>query len=257
MFSKRRWLVAAALTGGLVLGGSTAAMAGTPSPSPSPSQQTVTPFPFHHHHHVRAALWQFDFTGANIDGLTLNDVRGVGAIAFTRWTEQDLNPFVSKFTSPGNTSSVTLAHPRLPLPNLNPRTCTATFDQEAAFRIIASTGIADSLRVLPGTSDYILRGVISFDRINLHSRFRSVCPLAFVNPWTLRAQVEHNNLAILGHLATLVDFDVQGNALLVRPAPVVTPTPTPTGPGHFFAPSVNSNPDNQMSDDTTAVPADS
>ena len=220
------------------------------NPTPTPSQQTVTPTPGHHHH-ARAALWQFDFTGANIDGLQLNDVRGVGAIPFTRWQETDLSPTTSKFFSPISANSVTLRHNRLPLPDLNLQTCTATFDQLGHFRIVAGTGIGANLRVVPFTDRFILRGLISFDRIQLRGHHGTVCPLQFVNPWTLRANVEANNLRLFGHFASLVDFDVQGNALLVRTVPVVTPTPTPTGPGHFFAPSVNSNPDEQVS------PADS
>jgi hypothetical protein len=229
-----------ALAAGLTLAGSTAAFAGE-TPSPSPSQQTQTVFPGHHHH-VRAALWQFDFTGANIDGLQLNDVRGTGPIPMTRWQETDNSPFTSTFSNGPN--SVQLLHNRLPLPVINLGTCTATFDQIGTFRIINGTGTGAGFRVVPGTSQFILRGLVSFDQVSLRHHHRAaVCPLRFVNPWTLRFLVEHNNLRIAGQLASLVDFDVQGNAELVRVRPVVTPTPTPTGPGHFFAPSVSPNPD--------------
>jgi hypothetical protein len=242
MSSKFRWASIVTLAAGLMLAGSTAAFAGG-TPSPSPSQQTPTVYPSHHHH-VRAALWQFDFTGAQIDGLTLNDVRGVGAIPMTRWQETDLNPFVSKFFRGPN--SVTLLHNRLPLPDINVRTCTATFDQIGHFKIINGTGTGANFRNLrPGI--FILRGLLSFDRVQLRNYQREVCPLAFINPFVLRALIEHNNLRVAGQLPSLVDFDVQGNALLVRTRPVVTPTPTPTGPGHFFAPSVGPNPDESVS----------
>jgi hypothetical protein len=248
--SKRFKIAAtAAIAAGLLAGTAATASAhtvgGTPTPSPSPSQQTVTPtvtpYPTHHGH-VRPALWQFDFTGANIDGLQLNDVRGVGAIPFTRWQERDLSPFTSKFFSPVSSNSVTLRHNRLPLPDFNLGTCTATFDQVGHFRIVAGTGIGANLRVVPFTDRYILRGLISFDRIQV--RYRSVCPLQFVSPWTLRNLVEANNLNLgglrcYGQLPSLVDFDVQGNALLVRINPLPVPSPTPTGPGHFFAPTVS------------------
>lgn len=247
--SKRRIFITAALAVSLVAGSAAAAsahVAGNPYPSPSPTVTQPTPTPT-----VptpvpqRAALWQFDFTGSQIDGLQLNDVRGVGAIAFTRWQEQDINPFVSKFFSPVSNNSVTLLHNRLPLPDFNIGTCTATFDQVGQFKIIAGTGIGAGLRVVPFTSRYILRGTVSFDRIAKHGygpgnyggHFATVCPLQFVSPWTLRFLVEHNNLQLSGELASLVDFDVQGNARLVRVTPLPVPTPTGT-PGHFFAPAV-------------------
>jgi hypothetical protein len=166
----------------------------------------------------------------------------------SRWQETDLSPFTSRFSLGGN--SVTLRHPRLPIPVINLRTCTATFDQEASFRIIAGTGTGAGLRVVPGTDDYILRGLVSFDQINKRHHRASVCPLAFVDPFLLRFLIEHN-LAVAGQFPTLTDFDVQGNAQLVRVRPLPVPVPTPTGPGHFFAPtgtpSVSPNPDNSLS----------
>jgi len=226
MSSKIRLAAVTAIAAGLTLAGSTAALAGTPSPSPS--QQTVTPSP---HHHVRAALWQFDFTGANIDGLQLNDVRGVGPIPMSRWSESDNSPTTSTFSRGAN--SVKLRHNRLPLPVINLGTCTATFDQQGTFRIVNGTGTGAGFRVVPGTSQYTLRGLVSIDKITI--RYRTVCPLQFVSPWQVRASLE-NNRSIAGQLPSLVDFDVQGNAQLVRVRPL--PTPAPTGPGHFFAPTV-------------------
>jgi len=225
-----------ALAAGLALSGTTAAFAGE-TPTPSPSQQTVSP---DHHKHVRAALWQFDFTGANIDGLQLNDVRGVGPIPMTRWQETDNSPFTSTFSNGAN--SVQLRHNRLPLPVINPGTCTATFDQVGQFRIINGTGTGARFRVVPGTSIYTLRGLVSVDKIAL--RHRTICPLQFVSPWQVRNSLE-NNRSVAGQTPSLVDFDVQGNALLVRVRPL--PVPTPTGPGHFFAPTTTSNPDNSAS----------
>jgi len=221
-----------ALAAGLTLAGTTAAFAGE-TPTPAPTQQTQFP---DHHKHVRAALWQFDFTGAFIDGLQLNDVRGTGPIPMTRWQETDNSPFTSTFSNGPN--SVTLRHNRLPLPVINLGTCTATFDQVGNFRIIRGTGTGAGFLVVPGTDQYILRGLVSVDKITL--RHRAVCPLQFVNPWQVRASLE-NNLRIAGQQPTLVDFDVQGNAQLVRVRPVVIPTPTPTG--HFFAPTTSPNPD--------------
>jgi hypothetical protein len=243
MSSKIRWAAAAALAAGLVLAGGTSAFAGTPSPSPS--QQTVTP---DHHVKVKPALWQFDFTGANIDGLQLNDVRGVGPIPMARWQETDLNPFTSRFSNGPN--SVTLRHNRLPLPSINLNTCTATFDQLGNFRIVAGTGTGAGFLVVPGTDEYLLRGTVSVDFIqkrghHVRHNLNTVCPLQFVNPWQIRAALESNS-PIAGQIPTLTDFDVQGNAQLVRVRPVVIPTPTPTGPGHFFAPSVNPNPDQSV-----------
>jgi hypothetical protein len=253
--SIRKAALIGAMTIGLAGAGSTAAFAGE-TPTPTPSQQTVTPTPSpSHHHHVRSALWQFDFTGANIDGLQLNDVRGVGPIPMSRWTETDNSPTRSTFTSPSGTSSVTLRHNRLPLPVINLGTCTATFDQIGTFRIVNGTGTGAGFRVVPGTSEFILRGIISFDQFNLRHHRTSVCPLVFVNPWTLRQRVENNDLTLLGQLASLVDFDVQGNAQLARVITLPVPTPTPTNP-HFFAPNVSPNPDNQP-DTPTASPTNS
>jgi hypothetical protein len=234
MSSKIRLAAVTAIAAGLTLAGSTAAFAGN-TPSPSPTHTVPAPAP-------RAALWQFDFTGANIDGLVLNDVRGTGPIPMTRWQETDNSPVTSTFSRGVN--SVKLLHNRLPLPVIHLRTCTATFDQNGRFRVIAGTGTGANFRnVRPGV--FILRGTVSFDKVNLRNYRAAVCPLQFTNPWTLRALVEHNNLRVIGQLASLVDFDVQGNAQLVRTVPVVTPTPTPTGPGHFFAPT--SNPDESAS----------
>jgi hypothetical protein len=225
--SIRKAVLIGAMALGLAGAGATSALADTtPTPSYTPNQPVHQPVP-------RAALWQFDFTGAQIDGLQLNDVRGVGPIPMARWQETDLSPFTSKFFRGPN--SVTLRHNRLPVPDINVRTCTATFDQLGRFRIINGTGTGAGFRVVrPGI--FILRGLLSFDRVQLRGHRNSVCPLQFVSPFTLRTLVEHNNLRVAGQLPSLVDFDVQGNALLVRTTPYV-PTPTPTGPGHFFAPT--------------------
>jgi len=227
MSSKIRWAASVALAAGLTLAGSTAAFAGTPSPSPTHTVPAPTP---------RVALWQFDFTGANIDGLQLNDVRGVGAIPMSRWQETDNSPTTSTFSNGAN--SVKLRHNRLPLPVINLRTCTATFDQVGHFRIINGTGTGAGFRVVPFTDRYILRGLVSVDLVQhsgAYGRHNTVCPLQFVSPWQVRASLE-NNRPVAGQAPTLVDFDVQGNAQLVRVRPL--PTPTPTGPGHFFAPTV-------------------
>jgi len=235
--SKFKWITVSALAAGLALSGTTAAFAGeTPTPTPTPSQQTVFP----NHHHIRAALWQFDFTGANIDGLQLNDVRGTAPILMSRWSETDNSPTTSTFSRGPN--SVTLRHNRLPLPTLNLNTCTATFDQVGNFRIIRGTGTGAGFLVVPGTDTYILRGLVSLDKISLRNHRTAVCPLQFVSPWQVRNSLERNRL-IAGQSPTLVDFDVQGNAQLVRVRPL--PVPTPTGPGHFFAPT--SNPDESAS----------
>jgi hypothetical protein len=236
MSSKFKWITGTLLAAGLTLSGTTAAMAGvTPSPSYTP-----TPHPT-----PRAALWQFDFTGSNIDGLQLNDVRGVGPIPMSRWSETDNSPTTSTFTSPNHLNSVTLRHNRLPLPNINLNTCTATFDQVGNFRIINGTGTGAGFAVVPGTDNYLLRGLVSVDRIQRHARHHrlsnTVCPLQFVTPFQVRAALEANG-PIAGQLPSLVDFDVQGNAQLVRVRPL--PVPSPTGPGHFFAPTVTPNPDN-------------
>jgi len=228
--SKRNLLLGGFLAAGLIAGSATVASAsvvGNPTPSPSASQQSQFPS----HHHIRAALWQFDFTGANIDGLQLNDVRGTGAIPMTRWSETDNSPTTSTFSDTTG-DSVKLRHNRLPLPSINLGTCTATFDQLGNFRIVRGTGTGAGFVVVPGTDQYILRGLVSVDKINL--RHRTVCPLQFVSPWQVRASLE-NNRPIAGQVPALVDFDVQGNAQLVRVRPL--PTPTPTGPGHFFAPT--------------------
>lgn len=179
-----------------------------------------------------AVNWQFDFSGVQLDGLQLNDVRGVGAIPMTRWTETDLNPFVSKFSR--GIRSVTLLHNRLPLPVLNLNTCTATFDQVGNFRIIANSGPGTNFRnVAPGI--YILRGLVSVDKISKRDHDKrggiQVCPLAFTNPFAVRAAIE-NGTPVAGQLPSLVDFDVQGNALLapVTPFPHFAPTTGPTSP---------------------------
>jgi hypothetical protein len=230
MSRKLKWITASALAAGLTLAGTTTAMAGV-VPSPSPSQQTQYP---DHNKHVRAALWQFDFTGANIDGLQLNDVRGTGPIPMTRWQETDNNPFTSTFSNGPN--SVRLLHNRLPLPVINLNTCTATFDQVGNFRILNGTGTGAGFAVVPGTDRYIVRGTVSVDFIQKRYHRVAVCPLQFISPWQIRSSLERN-LPIAGQIPTLVDFDVQGNAQLVRVRPL--PVPSPTGSGHFFAPTAN------------------
>ena len=251
--SKFKWIAATTLTAGLVLGGTTvattAAMAGVPNPTPTDQAPTDQAPQFGYdpsHSQPRAALWQFDFTGANIDGLVLNDVRGTSPILMSRWTETDLNPFVSRFSRGIN--SVTLRHNRLPLPVLNLDTCTATFDQVGHFRIIAGTGTGAGFRVVPGTDTFILRGLVSLDFIPSRHHRASVCPLQFDNPWNVRNEIE-NNLPVAGQQPTLVDFDVQGNAQLVRVRPFPVPFPTPTGPGHFIqTPNPDNNPVGQPTD---------
>jgi len=259
--SKRSIVAALSLAAGLTLAGTATASAhvsGDPTPYPTPTQQVCDQSPapvylsaYHGNRpsprpQCRPALWQFDFTGSQIDGLTLNDVRGVGAIPMSRWQETDVNPFVSEFSRGAN--NVFLLHQRLPFPNINLGTCTATFDQVGTFRVLRGAGTGANFRVVPGTSQYILRGLVSVDLVQRHGyldrrhhRQNVVCPLQFVNPFTLRALVEqsginHTPLRIAGQLAQLVDFDVQGNAQLVRNVPVI-PTPYPTGPGGHFAPT--------------------
>ena len=233
--SIRKAVLIGAMALGLAWASTTAALAGTtPSPSYSPSP----------HPTPRAALWQFDFTGANIDGLQLNDVRGVGAIPMSRWQETDNSPTTSTFSRGPN--SVKLRHNRLPLPVINLNTCTATFDQLGNFRIINGTGTGAGFRVVPGTDIYLLRGTVSVDMIQkrgYHNRrnLNTVCPLQFLSPGQLRADLESNR-PIAGQIPTLVDFDVQGNAQLARVNPVPVPVPTPTGPGHFFLPSDSGSP---------------
>lgn len=232
MFSKYKWITGLALAAGLTFAGPTAAFAGnTPAPSPSYTHPPV-PTP-------RAAQWQFDFTSAAIDGLTLNDVRGTAPIVMSRWTETDNTPTTSTFSRGPN--SVKLRHNRLPLPAINLNTCTATFDQLGNFRIINGTGTGAGFAVVPGTDIYLLRGVVSLDFIQkrgYHSRHgnNTVCPLQLVTPGQVRAELEANG-PVAGQLPSLVDFDVQGNAKLIRTIPL--PTPSPTGPSHFFAPATN------------------
>jgi hypothetical protein len=246
MSNKSKWITGTLLAAGLTLSGTTAAMAGV-TPSPSPSQQTQTPPQYQNHHKVRAQLWQFDFSSVGTDGLAFNNVRGTGAIPMTRWQETDNSPFTSTFSLGAN--SVTILHPRLPIPVINLRTCTATFDQESSFSVIRGTGTGANFRVVPGTSDYILRGTVSLDLVQKRYHRVSVCPLSRVSPFLLRFLIEHN-LPVAGQFPSLQDFDAQGNAQLVRVRPLVIPTPTPTGPGHFFQtnnPTVNPNPDNSLS----------
>jgi hypothetical protein len=176
--------------------------------------------------------WDFDGQVSSFSGFNINNVDGRGILAFLHWQNTDLNPFVSRFALGGN--SVTILRSRLPIPVINPFSCTATFFQPFGhFRLLSGTGTGANLRQV-ARGDFALTGTVSVDRILARHGYGNgtICPLLFVSPFAVRAAVE-GNLPIAGQLPRLIDFSFQGHTRLLRVVPVVIPTPYPTGPGHF------------------------
>jgi hypothetical protein len=242
MFKHTIFKTAAAVTlaGGLAIGSAVAAGAHVmDDPTPAPvSTDTVTPSGTpqfgYHPPRVRARDWQFDLRQSDGDGLSLNDVQGFGALAFSRWQNTDLSPNVSRFSLGGN--SITLWHDSLRLADLdvNRRTCTINFDQHrGAFRILSATGIFAGARTVPFSGQFDLQGMISVQNVPVRHhkdgiRGRdTICPLVFRSDGSILRAVLLNRS--LGGVVTMDSFSVQGDALVVRPRPVhpkpyVTPT---------------------------------
>jgi hypothetical protein len=215
---------------------------GTPAPVPATVPPTTTPTtnpvitPHFGFHPPVVQPWQFDVQESSIGGVNVDDVEGSGALLMHLWTDNQLSPVLDRFQLGAN--SVTLWHQALPLPAVDLRTCTVTFDQQdARFAIVAGAGTGAHLRSLNGRFD--LLGMVSFPLV------RGRCPLAFISPFTIRSAIAHNRLGSTLPVPSFTDFAVQGRADVVRVTPVpVTPAPSPSY--HSWAPT---------NDTTTAVPA--
>jgi hypothetical protein len=204
MSSKIKWLGVAALTAGLALSGTTAALAGqTPSPSPSPTQ--LTPSPDHHNRPVLRPE-HFDIALDNIGTTNLDDVEATGPVHIVGGTDTTINNFLDRFKdAAGNT--VNVIHTPLPLPVLNARTCSATFDQTGIWRFVGGTGLYVGET---GRGQFVLQGLVS-----LNTDQWGRCPLAHMTPWQVLRDVEsaHPNLS-----ASMIDFNVQAGGVASVPA---------------------------------------
>lgn len=209
-----RMLAAAGVAAVAVAGTSATAFAGT-TPVPTPAPQITPHFGFHP---PVVQPWQFDVQESSIGGINVDDVEGTGALLMHLWHDNQLSPVLDKFQLGAN--SVTLWHEALPLPTVNLRTCTVTFDQQdARFAIVAGTGTGAHLRSFGGR--FNLLGMVSFPLVHRH------CPLAFLSTYTIRSAIVHNRLGSVLPEPSFVDFAVQGRADVVRVTPrVVTPFPS-------------------------------
>jgi hypothetical protein len=214
-------LAAAGITVAAVAAVGPAAFAGQ-VPTPAPSVQPISPhFGFHP---PVVQPWQFDVQESNIGTINVDDVEGSGALPMAAWHDVQLSPVLDRFQLGAN--SVTLWHEALPLPTVNLRTCTVTFDQQdARFAIVSGAGTGAHLRSLNGR--FNLLGMVSFPLVRGH------CALRFISPFTIRSAIIHNRLGSVLPRPSFTDFAVQGRADVVRvtPTPVYpsyTPTTTPT-----------------------------
>ena len=229
--SKIRMLAAAGITVATV--GVTVATVGPAAfagqvPAPAPSAQQISPHFGFHPPVVRP--WQFDVQESSIGGINVDDVEGTGALLMHAWRDVQLSPTLDRFQLGAN--SVTLWHEPLPVPTVNLRTCTVTFDQQnARFAIVAGAGTGAHLRSLGGR--FNLLGMISFPLV------RGRCQLGYIDQETIRAAIVHNRLGGVLPAPSFTDFAVQGEAGVVRvsPPPVITPTPSPTY--HSWLPTDN------------------
>ena len=227
MSKRLRFISAAVLAGGLVVGTAATAMAGvTPSPSPTYPTHTPAPTPVP----VRAN-WVFDGTqlfvnrGPVLPDLNVNNVEGRGALLMRGW--QDINspnPAIDTFRSGVN--SVTLLHNPISQANfeVNRYTCTVKFDQTGRFFILRGTGTGAGLRSRNG--QFELNGLASYPLIR-----NRVCVLRLVSLRTIIRAVQSGH-PILGVSPSEFSVDFQGRALVTRHAPVV--------PRPFLTPSSES-----------------
>ena len=227
MSKRLRFISAAVLAGGLVVGTAATAMAGvTPSPSPTYPTHTPAPTPVP----VRAN-WTFDGTqlfvnrGPVLPDLNVNNVEGRGALLMRGW--QDINspnPAIDTFRSGVN--SVTLLHNPISQANfeVNRYTCTVKFDQTGRFFILRGTGTGAGLRSRNG--QFELNGLASYPLIR-----NRVCVLRLVSLRTIIRAVQSGH-PILGVSPSEFSVDFQGRALVTRHAPVV--------PRPFLTPSSES-----------------
>ena len=227
MSKRLRFISAAVLAGGLVVGTAATAMAGvTPSPSPTYPTHTPAPTPVP----VRAN-WTFDGTqlfvnrGPVLPDLNVNNVEGRGALLMRGW--QDINspnPAIDTFRSGVN--SVTLLHNPISQANfeVNRYTCTVKFDQTGRFFILRGTGTGAGLRSRNG--QFELNGLASYPLIR-----NRVCVLRLVSLRTIIRAVQSGR-PILGVSPSEFSADFQGRALVTRHAPVV--------PRPFLTPSSES-----------------
>lgn len=228
--SKRiRFISAAVLAGGLVVGTAATAMAGvTPSPSPTSTHPTPTPTPTQPT--PRAANWTFDGTqlfinrGPVLADISVNNVEGRGALLMRGWQDVNgTNPAVDTFRLGVN--SVTLLHNPISQANfeVNRYTCTVKFDQTGRFLILRGTGTGANLRSRHG--QFELNGLASYPLIR-----NRVCVLRLVSLRTIIRAVQ-NGSPVLGVNPSEFSVDFQGRALVTR-TPV---TPRPFRP--FLTPS--------------------
>ena len=237
----RNTIIGLAAAAALVLPASSAFAGTTPSPtapatltpyfgySPSP---TPTPRPVFRN-------WQFDVQESAIGGINVNNVEGQGAIPMVAWFNTQNSQFQDTFSRGPN--SVTIRHNPLPFPTVDTVTCSVEFNQVSPFRIVHGTGTAAGAISRNGLLR--LEALISYPYVSKWYGYRNVqvCPLRFINPFTLLFFIR-NNLPVPGlPTPTFTDFAVQGDALValpvqlpVQPTPYPTPTKTAT-----YAPTVS------------------
>jgi hypothetical protein len=202
-------------------------MAGTPAPSPSQQTQTQTAYPDHHQrHHVRATPWQFDLQQSDIGAIHVNDVEATLPLLANGWTDTQLSPFRDKFHD-ATGDSVTLRHDSIAGANVNVnlRTCTVTLDQTGQFSILADTGTDAGFRSVPGSGQFDLNAMFSWNLVRGH------CPLAYLSPRAIVRDIVNG-----GSLLPAPSYDnvsVQGEALVFRVTPpihIFTPVTPTVGP---------------------------
>ena len=248
--SKRMKIVAtAAVAAGLLVGtAATASAHVTGNPNPTPSQQTVTPTPVPFHHHVAVAPWQFDFDQLDIGTNHINDFEATRPLLATAWTDTQLNPFTDKFAD-ATGDSVTLRHDSLFGPvnpatvNVNLRTCTLTLDQTGRFSILADTGTDAGFRSVPGSGQFVLNAMFSWNFRHRHHNHVSACPLAGLSNGTILRALTHGGPLL--PQPSMDNVSVQGEALVFR-------TATPV---HIFSPVNGST--NSPTDNPAATPTNS
>jgi hypothetical protein len=219
MSIKTKWFAATVLSAGLVAGTATAAFAGV-TPTPTPTQ-----FGGDHHHHVRPVPWQFDLQQSDIGAVHVNDFEATNPLPATGWTDNQINPFVDKFSDTTG-DSVTLRHSSIASAdiNVNLRTCTVTLDQpNGRFAILADTGTDAGFRSVLGSGRFVLNAMFSWNLVRGH------CPLAYVSPSDILRNLTEGGSGL--PQPSYDNVSVQGEALVFKvasPVRIFSPTATPS-----------------------------
>jgi hypothetical protein len=168
----------AGITAGLLAGGATAALAGTPTPSP-----VVTPhFVVQPTSPERFSVTLLHVTlPAPLPAVNVNHVSATGPVSFTNATDTQITNVLDKFTQGAN--SVNVRHTPLNLPVVNRATCTVTINQTGVWRFAGGTGV--DLHAA-GVGLFRLNAVLHFQNRQI-GRF-SFCPISG-NPYVIQREL--------------------------------------------------------------------